>query len=197
MPLWASLVALAARVSPMWGPTPNLVVPFVVGRLSGATRAAVPDATFVRMIDDQSYWRLLCRYWKLGQTFIVVEQDVVPTRAQIDTLWACPADWCAFAYDMNGIVSPALGCTKFSAALLERTAGLPAAIISEHRHWQSLDAMIIGELHRRRFTEHVHEPAVRHLHEPEQAEPRRHELTKLKFIGDGTRYLNGIRSEER
>ena len=185
-------MALGPILPALWTTTPRIVVPFAVGRLRGATRAAVPDATFVRMVDDESYWRLLCRYWKLGNAFAIVEQDIVPTRAQIDTLWACPEDWCAHPYEMNGIVSPALGCTKFSATLLERTQGLVAGIISEHRHWQSLDAMIIGELHRRRFTEHVHEPAVRHLHEPEKAEPRRYELTKLKFVGDGTRYLNAI-----
>src|ERR1035437_518041 len=185
-------MALGPILPAMWTTTPRIVVPFVSGRLRGATRAAVPDATFVRMVDDQSYWRLLCRYWKLGHAFVIVEQDVVPTREQIDTLWVCPEEWCAYPYDMNGIVSPALGCTKFGSALLERTAELPDAIMEPHRHWQSLDAMIIGELHRRRFAEHVHQPNVRHLHEPEKVEPRRDELTKLKFVGDGTRYLNGI-----
>jgi hypothetical protein len=148
------------------------------------------------MADDESYWRLLARYWRRGNAFVVVEQDVVPTREQIDTLWACSEEWCAYPYNMNGIVSPALGCTKFSASLLERTAGLLDGILRQHRHWQSLDSMIIGELHRRRFTEHVHDPAVRHLHEPEKAEPRRYELTKLKFIGDGMRYINGIPADD-
>ena len=143
------------------------------------------------MLDTHSYWRLLCLYWKLG-SFIVVEQDVVPTRAQIDTLWACPQEWCAHRYQMDGIVESGLGCTKFHSSLLERTAGLPDAIIDEHRHWQSLDAMVIGELHRRGFVEHIHEPAVLHLHDYKPPEPRRRELTKLHFIGDGTRYLNGI-----
>ncbi len=166
------------------------VVPFSRGMLRDETRAAVPEATFVRMVDDESYWRMLSRYWRQGHAFVIVEQDIVPTRAQIDTLWACSQDWCSFEYSMNGIVAPALGFVRFSASLLERTTGLLDGIIA--RHWQSLDAMIIGELHRRRFTEHVHQPAVRHLHEPEIAPPRRRELTKLRFIGDGMRYLNGI-----
>ena len=188
-PVWAKSQGcdLALR-----GGAPTVVVPFALGFLRDETRAAVPDARFVQMVDDQSYWRMLCRYWKMGQPFIIVEQDVVPTRVQIDTLWACSCDWGSYLYNMNGIVAPALGCVKFSAELLERTAGLVASIMNPHRHWQSLDAMIIGELHRRRFTEHVHQPAVRHLHEPEKSKPRRYELTKLHFIGDGTRYLNGI-----
>ena len=171
---------------------PSVLVPFAAGFLRDETRDGAPDAKFVRMVDDESYWRLLSRYWRQGNAFVIVEHDIAPTREQIDTLWECPHDWCAAAYSMNGIVAPALGFVKFSATLLGRTAGLLDAILEPYRHWRSLDSMIIGELHRRRFTEHLHQPAVRHLHEPEKTEPQRYELTRLKFIGDGTRYLNGI-----
>src|ERR1035437_10546217 len=169
-----------------------VVVPFT--NLRPETVKSVPaTARFVDVgSDDQAYWRLLRDIWEARAGFIVVEHDIVPPAGFIAGLQDCSEDWCCGKYNMNGIVSPALGCTKFSASLLERTAGLLDGILRQHRHWQSLDSMIIGELHRRRFTEHVHDPAVRHLHEPEKAEPRRYELTKLKFIGDGMRYLNAI-----
>jgi hypothetical protein len=189
-------MALGPILPALWTSTPRIVVPFAAGFLRDETRAAVPYAKFVQMVDDQSYWRLLCRYWKLGQTFIIVEHDISPTRAQIDTLWACPQEWCAYEYQKNGMTITALGCTKFDSALLGRTVGLPDAILDTHRHWQSLDAMIVSELHRRGAKEHVHQPAVLHLHEPQETKPRRYELTRLKFIGDGTKYLNGIPADD-
>src|ERR1035437_7170921 len=95
---------------------PLVVIPFVRGLLRRETIDAAPNAHFVDVGGaDDSYWRLLCRLWEQGNAFALIEQDISPTRAQIDTLWACSAEWCAFPYNQGGIVTTALGCTKFSS----------------------------------------------------------------------------------
>jgi hypothetical protein len=173
--------------------TQLVVVPYVRGRLRRETASVVPEATFVDVgSDDLAYWRLLCRLWDAKQTFIIVEHDVVPHTYSIPYLRDCHLPWCAYPYQMGDITTTALGCTKFGSTLLESTEGLVSGILSEHRAWSSLDSMIVGELHRRGALEHVHQPAVLHLHERPEDKPQRCELTKLRYIGDGTRYLNGI-----
>jgi hypothetical protein len=130
--------------------------------------------------------------WISAETFILIEHDIAPTDEQIAEIWACPLGWCAFPYHMDGIEATALGCVKFDSELLERTPDLVSGIMEQHRNWQSLDSMVISELHRRGALEHVHQPAVRHLHEYPPQPPRRPTLTKLRYIGNGSRYLNGV-----
>ena len=100
----------------MWSIAPLIVCPFTGTGLRAETREAVPDAQFVNVeVDEFAYWRLLCDLWAKGETFILVEHDIVPTREQIDTLWACPEEWCGSPYDMDGITTTAFGFVKFAA----------------------------------------------------------------------------------
>jgi hypothetical protein len=176
---------------PLCPSTRRLIVPFTGGLLRAETRAAVPEAQFVNVGNDpQAYWRLLKRLWA-GTSFMVIEHDIVPTQDQIDELWDCPQEWCAAPYDMGEIETTALGFVRFGFPLLQRTADLVGGIIESHRSWNGLDSMIVAELHRRGASEHVHLPAVQHLHEY-TPEPRRRKLAKLHYVGDGTRFLNGV-----
>jgi hypothetical protein len=187
-------LALAERVPTVWTDDPNVIVPFVPRFLRGQTIAAVPNARFVDVSSDNyAYWRLLRSLWSLEETFVIVEHDMVPSEEMIPGMWSCPEVWCAHAYRMDSIVETALGLVKFGSALLRSTSSLLDGIMEQHRVWSGLDSIVIAELHRRGYKEHVHQPPVRHLHEPAPPpEPRRLILTKLHFIGDGTRYLLGI-----
>jgi hypothetical protein len=173
--------------------TPLCVIPFVTGRLRAETVQAVPaTARFVNVgADDEAYWRLLRDLWAEGRTVIVVEHDIVPAESMIQVMWDCPKMWCCHPYDMGGIETTALGFVKFSSELLQHAQNL-VNFTPEHRGWQSLDGMIVAELHRRGYQEHVHLPAVRHLHETTTQKPRRRILSKLHYIGDGAHYFNGV-----
>ena len=175
--------------------TPLILIPFSPAFLRPPTREIV-GARFVDVSsDDQAYWRLLRDLWTDRQSFILIEHDVAPTKEQIDSLWNCPEEWCAYPYSMGDIETTALGCVKFEDSLIERTSDLLSGIIERLRDWRSLDVMVVGELHRRRASEHVHLPAVRHLHDYTPPPPRRPVLTKLRYIGNGSRYLNGVPAE--
>jgi hypothetical protein len=142
--------------------------------------------------DDQAYWRLLRDLWNGSRQFTIVEQDIVVWPGLLNEMNDCTHDWCASPYAMADIETTALGCVKFGAALLEDNADLIRGILEQHRAWQSLDGMIVGELHRRGYQEHVHLPAVLHLHKPTTPHTRRRILTKLRYVGGGTRFLNGV-----
>jgi hypothetical protein len=169
-------------------------VPYVLGWLQAETRKSVPaTARFVDVSsDDQAYWRLLRDLWHAGDDFIVVEQDIVVWPGLLNEMSECTQDWCSSPYRMSDIETTALGCVKFGSPLLTRTAGLLDGILEQHRSWQGLDGMLTGELHRRGYQEHVHLPAVRHLHKPTTQPPRRRILTKLRYVGDGAHFFNGV-----
>jgi hypothetical protein len=173
---------------------PLVVVPYVPRFLRAETVAAVPGAHYVDVSGDhQAYWRLLRDLWDGATTFIIVEHDIVPLDGQIQELWNCPSVWDAAPYRMDAIVTTALGLVKFGSDLLLETQDLMCGILDQYRVWSGLDSMVIAELHRRGYSEHVHQPPVRHLHEPAPPpEPRRPFLARLHYIGDGTRYINGI-----
>lgn len=172
---------------------PNVIVPFVPRFLRAQTRAAVPDARFIDVsADHRAYWRLLHDLWTESERFIIVEHDIVPTPEMIESLWNCPSDWCAHPYRMDDIVTTAFGLVAFGPRLLRGTSDLLERILDQHRVWSGLDSVVIAELHRRGYAEHVHEPEVVHLHQPAPPpQTRRRILTKLHYIGKG-RYINGV-----
>jgi hypothetical protein len=190
--LWLPAVALDESLPEMRPLTPNIVVPFVLGRLRVETQTAVPNARFVDVgRGSHSYWHLMVELWSASSSFLLIEHDIVPTPGQIASLWGCPSEWCASPYWMDGIETTALGFVKFDQSLIERSPDLITSILDRHRDWLSLDSMVIGELHRRGASEHVHLPAVRHMHDYSPAEPRRCKLARLRYVGNG-RYINGV-----
>jgi hypothetical protein len=163
-----------------------VVVPYT--ELDLETVAAVgPEAVLSRMGGPTSYWRLVYALWRGADDFTIVEHDVVPSAAGLAELGACPEDWCAYPYECGGKMMTALGCTKFRVAIRTRHPDLISRIAPEHRAWDGLDAMVIGELHRRGEREHVQEPPVIHHHRPL---PAGRSSMHLNYIGDGSRYLH-------
>jgi hypothetical protein len=176
----------------------KVIVPFAGGGLTTATFAATQPygARYVDVgEDDEAYWRLLVTLWDEGEAFIVVEHDIAPPIGALRELWECRHDWCAFPYDMGGGFSAtALGCTKFSAALLARAPMAVADIVTPYRYWSALDSHITGAIRRLGEQEHIHSPAVQHeRHYPRPGvKARRAPLTRLRHIGNGQRYLLGV-----
>lgn len=116
--------------------------------LTGRTHAAhwVGDA-------DTAYFDLLAGLWAAGETFTVVEHDIVPTAAALDSLDACDADWCACLYPyVKGWVMAGLGCTRFRGAIMRRHPDLFEVVggMSDETHpamhWCRLDAWIRNTL---------------------------------------------------
>lgn len=120
--------------------------------------------------DDTGYWRVLLGEWRRTGGLLVVEHDIGVHEDVLPQTAVCPRHWCAFPYQVAGTVQPALGCTRFSAALKATEPdlldvvgqvsgdGLPAG------DWRRLDVRLAAELQARGYRMHVHSPPVRHFH---------------------------------
>lgn len=130
----------------------------------GHVRARIDPA------DVTAYWRLLADEWRRPGDLLIVEQDIGITADVVPGLTACREPWCGHPYPIGEQLLVCLGCTRFTAELKaaepdlldavgrDDTAGLPA------RHWQRLDVRILDHLRNRGYTQHVHQPPVRHYH---------------------------------
>jgi hypothetical protein len=118
---------------------------------------------------DTAYTHLLENLWSAGETFALVEHDIVPHPGALEALAACPEPWCAFSYPLGRIVHAGLGCTRFSGELLRahpsavRETWREATGIHPAGHWCNLDDRLTRALCRAGAVRHVHEPQVRHL----------------------------------
>lgn len=107
-----------------------IVCAYTPDRLSDATSkylAGVAGVEWVEMVGPFDYAHMFADRWSAGETFIIIEHDVVPPLDGLDIMRACEHDWCGYGYggpsDGYGI-DLALGCTKFSAELIAQTPDL-------------------------------------------------------------------------
>jgi len=118
----------------------------------------------------RAYYDLLARLWSDGRTFAVVEHDIVIGPDTLDSLAACPHDWCSCPYRYGNTTTHGLGCVKFSAELIARNpdAMIRVGVMSdgshERRHWCRLDAWLQGVvLPNAGEIRHEHSDEVTHL----------------------------------
>lgn len=98
---------------------------------------------------ERDYFDLLADAWATGETFCVVEHDIVVNPDSLDELYGCPHDWCAFPYRYGTCERYyGLGCVKFSADLIARCpdamtrVGVMSDPTHEKRHWCRLDSWL-------------------------------------------------------
>jgi len=160
-----------------------VVVPYVTGaapdgHLAGPqaeTLAALaadgiqPQLVAIDASDATGYHRAVAALWAAGETFVIVEQDIVPFPGAIAELATCERDWCAFPYELQVGIQPALGCTKFSARLMARfpdalsRAGEPDQEGLPAKDWRRLDVRLDRVLRGYGAALHVHAGVVGHL----------------------------------
>jgi hypothetical protein len=119
-----------------------------------ALRAYAPQAEkFYVGDDDFAYGYLLERCWHDGESFLVVEHDIVIGPNTVAEFESCPEEWCSAGYTYfdkapNGTPGGGLGCTKFSSELLRRWPGLMSDANGLHcpghpdAHWCTRDLAI-------------------------------------------------------
>jgi hypothetical protein len=102
---------------------------------------------------DAAYFELLTELWAAGETFTIVEHDVIPNRDALVSLDDCSNVWCACPYPyLYGQPHVGLGCTRFRAELLTRHPDLMEVVagMSDRthpaKHWCRLDAWITNTL---------------------------------------------------
>ena len=119
--------------------------------------------------DPTHYHGLLGDLWDDGESFCIVEHDIVVFPGALAEMDRCPDPWCARPYELSVGMGAWLGCTRFSADLLRDH---PAAVRSiDHlkpdgtplRHWARLDTRLEQVLTREGAVKRTHWPAVVHL----------------------------------
>lgn len=119
-----------------------------------------------------SYWQLLDRLWREGETFLVVEHDIEITPEVVEDAKACAERWCVWPYVGPGgkptdVLEASLGCTRFSAQLLAEHPEALSYEIAERDGivpWRRLDVRVSDQLSRYHLAPHVHERHVLHHH---------------------------------
>lgn len=153
--------------------TVRVVVPYTDLRSEtvAALEATGTAYNAIRMDCDEDYWGLLAGLWTKGETFVLVEQDIVINHSTITTLDACPSSWCSFGYGYFSLESyHGLGCVKFGSSLMAAVPDLldRVALMSDEghpaKHWCRLDAWMQALLAASGQTRCAHVPPVTHLH---------------------------------
>jgi len=165
-------------------PMLRVVIPYTPARLEPRTRAwgEANGAEFVDVSADvEAYWRLLRELWVAGDSFVLVEHDVLPPPGAIEGMTECADELCLHPYPdsmASKIWEFHLGCTRFGAELLAQFPDLvdetqgepgPPGLTSRFtrqgpRGWLLLSKRLEVCLERRGVRHHRHTPTVDHLH---------------------------------
>lgn len=117
--------------------------------------------------DPLAYGQIIAELWAAGESFAVVEPDVLVRDDVIDGFLNCPEPYCAWPYAWLTDVGPALGCTRFRAEFLARYPDAMKEVLSTNVSWRQLDVVLMRHVLVREYGEqpHVHLPPVVHLNE--------------------------------
>ena len=138
----------------------RVFIPFT--HLRCETYLAAPDAVLCPLPDHQNgYADYFLDRWREGQAFINLEQDVVPMKGVLQTMWDCPEYYCVTNYGYPWAESPIhvspIGCAKFSAGFI----AVHHQIFMKGLHWHMPQHQIINAT-LNKF--HLHDPPSLHLH---------------------------------
>lgn len=119
----------------------KLFVPFVAGRLNPATCSVVLQSGLPYRLenidpgDDGAYGRMFRLLWAQKKTFLICEQDVVPTCAQLWQIASCDHDWCSFNYG-DGLYpdGPMFGLVRFGWRVMARHPAAAEAALTSFDH---------------------------------------------------------------
>lgn len=117
---------------------------------------------------ETDYWASLGREWwgfdqGWSSDLVVIEQDIQIHERVIPEFMNCKQDWCVFPYRLKpglvaGTATASLGCTRFSAELLEQVPYPDEAV-----KWSQLSSEIRRRVTGAGYVPHVHGPNVTHL----------------------------------
>lgn len=156
---------------------PRVIVPHVEGGLVPETRAALQDSGLrheLIVLDEMNtyaYANLLVVLWRRRETFIIVEQDMVPTPGQLRSLAECGHEWCGYSYFCGeSRVYMSFGIVRIDAKVMfdHPTLARQAAIVAGNPHrptpWWSLAENMAAKLMITGHTWHDHGGLVEHAH---------------------------------
>jgi len=143
---------------------------------------------------ETAYSELVCELWARGESFAIVEHDIVPAKGMLDRFASCPELFCAHPYEWSeSHLGPALGCNRFSEDFLsafpraaEQAASIPG--VYGPGSWREFDYWLTRTVLEDHYGQvpHLHLPPVLHLNEKKRLLPIYRErtlATHLRYVG--------------
>ena len=132
---------------------------------------APPDAVWIDVsCSALAYHHALSEIWAAGETFAVLEHDVLCRPDVIEVFEQCPEPWCAFGYadichrECMEAWRNTLGCTRFRAECMEAVPDALEGLMGEHQDWHNVCDGLGWSLRAAGYTHHWHFPWVEHHH---------------------------------
>lgn len=155
----------------------RVIVPYTIAGEPGVERGLhatceqalsrfAPDAEMIYLgTRPDAYHDLLEELWAAGQSFLLIEHDIEIHQHVLTEAEACPEPYCSWPYGIGYPADPvtvALGCTRFSAEIIDAVPDLMSML--PVRDWRRQDCEIAPRLKAAGFEPHVHDPPVLHHH---------------------------------
>lgn len=123
--------------------------------------------------DDTAYGRQIARLWKMGESFAIVEPDIVIREDVVDAFENCPCEYGSFPYAWKTNVGPALGCTWFRDSFMAKYPSAVEEAGPRSISFRQFDVVFMRHVLARKYGQqpHVHLPPVTHLNENKQLLP--------------------------
>ncbi len=138
-----------------------------------ATAESAPrDAVWIDVSNsDIAYYVALLDIWKRGETFALLEHDVLCRPDIIQEFEDCPEPWCLYGYD--SMCHPQcqeawrnqLGCTRFRSELIAVVPDALSSIPADNWDWHEMCNGVGENLRAAGFTHHWHHPPAEHHRE--------------------------------
>jgi hypothetical protein len=135
--------------------------------VAGAPR----DAVWVNVAhSDASYYAALLDIWAQGETFALLEHDVVCRPDVVQAFEECPEPWCAYGYgdichwSCMDAWRNVLGCTRFRRELVQAVPDALSRVPDDRWDWHTVCDRLGDSLREAGFTHHWHWPPVEHHH---------------------------------
>jgi len=134
-------------------------------------KGAPKHATWIDVSSSPvAYYGALHDIWEGGESFALLEHDVVCRPDVAKAFEECPEPWCAFGY--SDICHPEcmeawanmLGCTRFRSELVQQVPDAVSSIPADGWDWHNVCDGLGRNLRAAGFTHHWHFPAVEHHH---------------------------------
>lgn len=157
----------------------KVVIPFTPVKYSleaQEAHRAIPGAEWSDVSADvQAYHRLFSDLWLAGETFLLIEHDIVPNDEAMIQAEECSCWWGTSPYEGppgRGLLTDSLGFVCFRAELMMAEPDLATEAWWDPEggktfapgHWKRMDLRIAHQLRERGYEPHVHDATVAHLH---------------------------------
>lgn len=142
-------------------------------RLYLADETVEPEGKDVHFVDvtgsPWAYTDHLATRWMVAETWVNLEQDVVPWPGSIGALVACREPWCFYGYlshiDMVANGGAPFGLAKFTTGFMRQTSDVWTQMRSYYEPdfaqvWRYNDIFLFDYCRKRGIVPHQHYPAV-------------------------------------